>query len=661
MRRTAFSDFGFGNVTAKDLSFSYFGKDAKEVLLNFYFDLNAMPFLKVKMVSNERNGIFSVERLSKAFIVSKFETVSSDGLIGSHIIYYNYTVDGNIVGDPYGILSANYPFFAAERLIKVGDEDKTYFLKNFTVPIYEALRFVVKEIEERKNDEGITLFSPKMSSVDFLDNIIKKTPLYVKNDCDNLKIYQLHVRGFSMRDESLPLEKRGKFSGVSSKIAHIQKIGANAVMLLPCYNFCENLPGNRVNFWGYGALADFFSPKCSYAEVIPNASIEFYQMVCELHDKKLDVYMEFTFPDDTPYSFIRDCLVFWHEYYGVDGFRIMSGNQWLDLLMREPRLYNARFFSDKRDVNPCYREQYGLIDENFMWDIRRFLRGDECSLQGFFNHFKKKSEKMFFVNALTLMTGFTLYDLFNYDVKHNEDNGEYNRDGIERNYSMNCGFEGPTEDEEVLEKRILMIRNAQTLLCLSSGAVMFRSGDEILHTQKGNNNAYCHDDNISYIDWNRLKLFPMVVDYLSKLNVLKRNYGMLNTSKPFRESDYCYQGTPDISFHSLQPYLVDTSFYARGGMIMYSGYYDGINGKADNVLIVANMFDEEKEFDLPLPSGNKKGWNLIHSTEKISTVIKIPNYHKNYKMPAKTIALFSCGNKEEEISDVADNSENKEE
>lgn len=219
------------------------------------------------------------------------------------------------------------------------------------------------------------------------------------------------------------------------------------------------------------------------------------------------------------------------------------------------------------------------------------------------------------VNFLNCHDGYTLYDMYSYNEKHNEANGWNNTDGANDNNSWNCGVEGETEDAEVNALRKKLCRNAFAALMLSRGTPMFFAGDEFLNTQGGNNNAYCQDNEISWIDWSRLKkhedMFAFakaMIDFRKRHPVIRKN---LNP---------CSLGFPMVSLHSLKPWDEELTEDNRLLGVMYAGR-DDKGGKDDIVFVALNVYWEAQTLELPDLLG-KWRWKQVIDTSREKFKVK---------------------------------------
>ncbi|HJY99970.1 MAG TPA: glycogen debranching protein GlgX [Streptosporangiaceae bacterium] len=397
-------------------------------------------------------------------------------------------------------------------------------------------------------------------------------------------IYELHVKGFTMRHPGIPPELRGTYAGLGHEaaIAHLLDLGVTAVELLPVHESVPEaflLQRGLTNYWGYNTIG-YFAPHQGYSAAVragkPGGQVdEFRAMVDALHAAGLEVLLDVVFnhtaeagqfgptlcyrgldnrgyyrlDDDDPRLYydttgcgnslnagdpvtlqlIMDSLRYWMTQMHVDGFRFdlattlgrQSGgfqqvSAFFDLVAQDPVVSRAKLIAEPWDVGqfdsydlgrfpPRWREWNGKYRDT----MRDFWRSHPVGLGEFATRFCGSSDlyagsrrrPTASVNLITVHDGFTLRDLVSYDDKHNEANGESNRDGTSDNRSWNCGAEGPTDDPDVLALRERQSRAMLTTLLLSFGVPMLLGGDEMGRTQQGNNNAYCQDNEIAWVDW----------------------------------------------------------------------------------------------------------------------------------------------------------------
>lgn len=231
----------------------------------------------------------------------------------------------------------------------------------------------------------------------------------------------------------------------------------------------------------------------------------------------------------------------------------------------------------------------------------------------FAERFKRNPSNHCVINFITHVNGFTLMDLVSYDIKHNESNGEMNRDGTDYNYSWNCGAEGKSRKQTIIIKRMRQIRNAFLMLLLSQGTPMILAGDEFGNTQSGNNNAYCHDDSITWLNWRHSKRETEILNYVKKLISFRKKHPVLHHSESLPMYDNKGSGLPALSIHGTQAWRTDYSNYSRMlGFLLNGDYADNGSGSTDDIIyVIFNMYWESRTFDIPsLPAG-KNGIQLL--------------------------------------------------
>lgn len=451
-------------------------------------------------------------------------------------------------------------------------------------------------------------------------------------------LYQLHVRGFTKHSSS-KVKKPGTFHGLCEKIPYLKELGINGVFLLPSYEFQEiqpsevQLPANvpaklaeqeetKLNYWGYGAKDTYyFAPKAAYSSN-KIADIEFKEMVRELHKEGIEVLMDFYFAPGTNLNLMTDCLRHWVLNYHIDGFRVNTEVMPAISLVSDPILSGVKLLSSYWDPKMiseagARRKSNALAEfnEGFMNDARKFLKSDEGQVEAFFYRFYRKPEDANVINYITSVNGFTLMDLVSYDIKHNEKNGENGTDGTEYNYSWNCGVEGKSRKKSVVDQRLRQIRNAFFMLLSSQGTPMILAGDEFGNSQEGNNNPYCQDNTITWLNWRKTNTSTQIFEYVKKLITFRKEHVVLHQDTPLRLMDTLSCGVPDLSAHGLQTWRPDFSNYSRMLGILLSGKYtQGVREQEDDsIYIIFNMYWETKSFDLPiLPDG--KSWHAAIET-----------------------------------------------
>ncbi len=446
--------------------------------------------------------------------------------------------------------------------------------------------------------------------------------------------YLLHVRGFTAHSSS-KVEHKGTFTGILEKLDYLKSLGITTLELMPSYEFeefekplakaslnVENIDykaENKVNYWGYKE-GFYFAPKSSYCAT-QNPVKEFRDFVHTLHQNGIEVVMQFYFPDKVKQHKIYEVLKFWLINYNVDGFHLKGNKIPFIFIANDPLFADTKLLYDYIPENEIYEAAFvpkkrnlSSYSDAFMYQMRKVLKGDEGTLKDLVYYTKNYPEKSACVNFITNYYGFTLNDLVSYDRKHNEENGEKNVDGCDYNFSWNCGLEGKTKKSSVIKLRKKMMKDALFLVFSSKGTPLILAGDEICNTQNGNNNPYCQDNAVSYINWNLTAEAEEMLEYTKKLIALRKSDLNPVLNREFSMLDRAHIGYPDLSYHSDEAWKADLATYNRHLGIMYSGV-----DEKDNVTLyylAYNFYWKEITFSLPyLPSSAK--WEVLFATADV--------------------------------------------
>ncbi len=452
---------------------------------------------------------------------------------------------------------------------------------------------------------------------------------------DDTILYRLHVRGFT-KHASSKAKHKGTYLGIVEKIPYLKELGITMVELMPAYEFAEireepatlmrgdfQIASPSINYWGY-TDAFAFAPKASFAYTDkPGGEVEeFKYMVRELHKNGIEVSMEFYFPQGTNPKMILDCLHYWVMEYHIDGIHanceetVMKMIQ-TDNLLCTTKIFTYSFASDM-DFYQRSTETRNLanFNDDFMVSARRFLKGDEDMLNTIAYKIKANPPGATTINYVANHNTFTLYDMVSYDQKYNEANGENNKDGAVYNYSWNCGAEGDTRKRKIRDLRKKQIKNALCLVLLSQGVPMLYAGDEMCNSQKGNNNPYCLDNEISWTNWNTTAMAKEILEFTKKLIRFRKEHKILHLPEETRQMDYKSFGLPDMSYHGTKAWYADFSNFNRHFSVMYCGKYaQEYCGKDEPDMYIAyNMHWENQQFGVP-SARNKKQWKVVFSTD----------------------------------------------
>ena len=524
---------------------------------------------------------------------------------------------------------------------------------------------------------------------------------------EDLIIYELHVRGFTM-DESSGVKHHGTFEGLREKIPYLKELGVNAVELMPIFEFDEMRDvrlideNELIDFWGYNPVS-FFAPNTSYCSSMEynREGLELKTLIKDLHDNDIEVILDVVFnhtaegnefgpcfsfkgfdnniyymltPDGHYYNFsgcgntlncnhpvvrdmILECLRYWVIEYRVDGFRFdlasilgrnddgtpLSQPPLLRSLAFDSILGNVKLIAEAWDAGGLYQvgsfpswKRWAEWNGRYRDDMRRFLKGDDFLAQTAAARITGSPDLYdpayrggnASINFLTCHDGFTLYDLYSYNQKHNEANGLGNTDGADDNNSWNCGVEGETDDPAILALRKRLMKNACAILLCSRGTPMFLSGDEFADTRYGNNNPYCQDNLISWLDWSLLKKNKDLFDFFQYMIRFRKDHPVLR-----KDLEPSYLGIPAMSTHGLTPDETNFSGDSHVVCVRFAGYNESTQ-KEDLVYLAVNSGWFPVTLTLPeLPEHYK--WKVAVNTGDP----KCQFFHKN-SMPTVESKIF---------------------
>jgi glycogen operon protein len=305
--------------------------------------------------------------------------------------------------------------------------------------------------------------------------------------------------------------------------------------------------------------------------------------------------------------------------------------------MQDPVLSAVKLIAEPWDVGPGGYQVGGFPpgwaewNDQFRDTVRSFWKGDQlmarelatrlCASPDRFNHHGRKPWAS--VNFVTAHDGFTLNDIATYDDKHNDANGEDNRDGNSNNHSWNCGVEGPTDDPEINALRERQIRNMMGTLLLSQGTPMLLAGDEFARTQGGNNNAYCQDNEISWLDWNFGERGQALIRFVQKLTRLRHDYPILRRGRFLGEAVNEELGVVDVSWVNAGGGAMSQQDWQDGNTRCFGMLVDGRaqatgirrRGEDATMLIVFNAYHDVVDFALP-PGEDGQSWLRLIDTNQ---------------------------------------------
>jgi len=511
-------------------------------------------------------------------------------------------------------------------------------------------------------------------------------------------IYEVHVKGFTIRHPDVPSSLRGTYAALATApvIDYLLRLGVTTVELLPVHTFIDDrqvVQRGLRNYWGYNSIG-FFAPEPRYCAT--NSIHEFKIMVKTLHSAGIEVILDVVYNhtaegnhlgptlsfrgiDNPAYyrlaadnprfytdytgtgntlnmrhprvlQLIMDSLRYWVLEMHVDGFRFDLAatlarelhevdrlGAFLDIIHQDPVLSQVKLIAEPWDLGEGgyqvgkFPAGWAEWNDKYRDAVRSYWKGDggligelAYRFTGSSDLYARSGRKPYAsINFVTAHDGFTLQDLVSYDTKHNEANGEENRDGTDNNRSWNCGAEGPTDDPQIKRLRSQQRRNFLATLLLSQGVPMLLSGDEIGHTQQGNNNAYCQDNEISWLDWNQERVDKAPLDFVQRLIALRRDHPVFRRRNFFQGRKIKGAEIKDIVWfkhdgHEMTDEEWNQDFARSLGLLLSGDAVDeiderGQNIKDENFAILLNAHHEEIHFVLPARTPDS-GWFVLVDT-----------------------------------------------
>lgn len=473
-------------------------------------------------------------------------------------------------------------------------------------------------------------------------------------------MYKLHVRGFTM-DQKGTMEHAGTFHAIGRRLKYLKELGVTTVEIMPLYEFEEiqipvkqELPeylkwqmekddlilqeadtdsladNTRINYWGYGP-GNYFAVKSSYAADKAHPANEFRKLVQQLHKLGMECVMEMYYPNQTNHNLILDSIHYWVRDFHVDGFHLLGEKLPITAIVQDVMLSRTKIFYEEFDASLLenekkYKHLFVYKDE-YLFPARRILNHINGDMQEFANQQKKQAAEAGFVNYIASNNGFTLADLFMYNDKHNEANGENNEDGPAWNFSNNYGVEGTTRKRYITELRKRQWRNAWMMLLTAQGIPLIWSGDEMENSQNGNNNAYCQDNPLGWLNWKNYKNHRTDVEFVKKLIEFREKHPILAKDEPFFFNDHKSKGFPDLSYHGESAWITGIQPGRMSLGMLYCGAYD--EKEADDIYIAYNFFSGISTLALPQLGKKKKWYAVANSAEHGTPFYEEPVEYKN--------------------------------
>ncbi|TMN18271.1 glycogen debranching protein GlgX [Pseudoxanthomonas sp. X-1] len=375
-------------------------------------------------------------------------------------------------------------------------------------------------------------------------------------------------------------------------------------------------------------------------------------------------------------QFVNDSLRYWAREMHVDGFRFdlatILGREpsgfdqrggFLDACGQDPLLSQVKLIAEPWDCGPGgyqvghFPPGWAEWNDKFRDNARTFWRGDEGKLAEFATRFtgsadlfdRRGRRPWSSVNFITAHDGFTLRDLVSYNEKHNEANGENNQDGSNNDGSCNYGVEGETDDPQINALRERQMRNLLATLLLAKGTPMLLAGDERAKTQGGNNNTYCQDNEITWIDWDADPTEGRLADFVRQLTALRSRYPILTRGR-FLNGQYNEQaGVRDLTWLNPGGSEMEEAHWSDGGarsvglLLEGKAQVSGVReyGQDATLLILINAYHEGVSFKLPDAETHLK-WELVLSTDEALGSDVVPEGAQDFLAPPRSISVFEC-------------------
>jgi len=542
----------------------------------------------------------------------------------------------------------------------------------------------------------------------------------------NTVIYEMHVRGFTMRHPRVPEHQRGTYEALTTEpvIQHLKELGVTAVELMPVHHHARDRhleERGLTNYWGYNSYGYFAPERRFAASRTPAGAVrEFKRMVRALHAAGLEVildvvynhtaegnhlgptlslkgidnasyyrlvagdsryYMDFTGCGNTlnmqspqVLQLIMDSLRYWVQEMHIDGFRFDLASalarelydvdrlaSFFDIIHQDPTLSQVKLIAEPWDLG-----EGGYQVGNFpvLWTewngryrdtVRRFWRGDggtvselATRISGSNDLYAQSGRKPYAsINFVTAHDGFTLADLVSYNEKHNDANGEENRDGESNNLSWNCGAEGPTDDPAINALRQRQVRNMLATLLLSQGVPMISHGDELGRTQGGNNNAYCQDNEITWINWELTDEQKALCDFTRQLIQLRLSEPVLRRRKYFQGRSI--RGGKDVAWlapdgREMTDEAWSADFVRSIGVLLSGTGIEEVDERGEPIigetlLILLNASHERVSFKLPeLDPAHQ--WQRVFDTMDVRMPAKNVKPGGRYPLQGRSVTVL---------------------
>jgi len=445
----------------------------------------------------------------------------------------------------------------------------------------------------------------------------------------DMVMYQAHMRGFTMQ-HALSTKLAGNYLGFIKRLPYIKDLGVTSLELMPIYDFEEvfyerrqiiDKNGERsfqetgldkVNYWGFGP-GFYMAPKVSYFGENPVEGLR--EFVAAVHALGIELILDFSFDNRIEAEQIIDILEFYVLNYHIDGFRLIGNNCPVEKVAKSAILAETKIFCEGYDRQTLVDEKHKhlfIYDDGFLYVLRQMVNHMSGSIVQLSNHMRRQNDYFGFVNYGARVNGYTLMDSFSYGEKHNQANGEENKDGNNVSYSTNYGVEGSTRNKQIVSIRKQQVRNSLFATIMSQGVPLIVCGDERGNSAEGNNNPYCQDNSVGWVNFSKKKDSQELLEFTKRLIEFRKNHQCIRQENAFSMNDYKHVGFPDMSYHGTQPWLMGIGEEQRAfGVLISAAYTD----EEEDVYLCYNFSYDEVELALPHLASGKRWRKAIDTVE----------------------------------------------
>lgn len=585
--------------------------------------------------------------------------IALSGLLQGGPYSYTYTADGVEIPDPYGLCFCGRPHWGREC---VGAAGKRPVLRARLMLSEEGAQMSLSGAQRRKPIPYEDSIIYRLHVRGFTKDRSAGLPARLAGTFDGITAKLPYLRELGVTTlELMPPYEFSECMALPASMTPPEQ-GAMQGELQGQIRHTAVRRGDeaaQINYWGFTEDALRLSPRESFG-----GEAGFRRLVRAVHEAGMELLVDLYFSGREEIGYVLDTLRRWHLDLGADGVHLI-GFAPLEAILRDPYLKEMKLLADEvperlleekgpdqtgrvpEDAFGAYTAQAGAVwgseqsaargllseevrswtqrplrraadcNDGFLFDMRRFLKGDSGMAGTVIERICANPRDKAVINYMANVSGFSMMDMLSYNYKHNEENGEQNRDGTEENASWNCGIEGPSRKKAVRELRLRLYKNAILLTLLSQGTPLILAGDEMGHTRRGNNNPWCQDNKTEWLDWRDLARNEELFSFMRAAIWLRKRHAVFRRREACLGTDYRSTGLPDISFHGESAWKVEQGSEVRQIAVLYSGAYArSADGTADDDLyICCNMHWRAHCFSLPPLPKERRWYQLLDTSE----------------------------------------------